>query len=182
MPDHIYHLERKICFCYTKISASLPKLKQPTNLYWRHNCSGNPWFDWLKILEKKNHSNLFDFIGDILVWLYVVIMSCTLFRVNLHFIVAWKSTNCRHDVWSLSDSNEIRTQNQLVCKQTLNHSTGKWLSVYLRTKCLWVRVPLLSLFLVCLSSCQSQTDPPALSGNIAEKENQNLTGQEYLRF
>ena len=51
---------------------------------------------------------------------------------------------------SLSDSNGIRTHNHLVCKQTLNHlaklaSLAKWLSIRLRTKWLWVRIPLLSL-------------------------------------
>ena len=42
------------------------------------------------------------------------------------------------------DSNIIRTHNHLVCKRTLNH-LAKWLSVRLRTKCLWVRIPLLPL-------------------------------------
>ena len=50
----------------------------------------------------------------------------------------------------MTDSNGIRTHNHLVRKQTLNHlaklaSLTKWLSVRLRTKCLWVRIPLLSL-------------------------------------
>ena len=50
----------------------------------------------------------------------------------------------------LSDSNGIRTHHHLVRKRTLNHVTiqaslAKWLSVRLRTKWLWVRIPLLSL-------------------------------------
>ena len=50
----------------------------------------------------------------------------------------------RRDIWSLSDSNMIRSHNHLVRKRTLNHLV-KWLSVCLRTKWLWVRVLLLSL-------------------------------------
>ena len=58
-------------------------------------------------------------------WLYVIIMSRASFRVNPHSIVclnvnellAWSK---RH-IWSLSDCNKIRTHNQLVRKQTLNH-------------------------------------------------------------
>ena len=46
-----------------------------------------------------------------------------------------------------SDSNGIRNHNHLVRERTLNHlaSSAKWLSVQLRTKWLWVRIPLLSL-------------------------------------
>ena len=56
----------------------------------------------------------------------------------------------RRNIWSLSDSNGIRTHSHLVRKYTLNHlaklaSLAKWLSVRLRTKWLWVRIPLLPL-------------------------------------
>ena len=98
------------------------------------------------------------------VWLFVIIMSCTSFRVNLHAIVflnakeflAWS----RRHVWSLSDSNEIRTHNHFVRKWTLNHlaklaSLGKWLSVCLRTK--WVRVPIPLLSFLKLSSTLKTT-------------------------
>ena len=46
-----------------------------------------------------------------------------------------------------SDSNGIRTHNHLVPERTLNYLTSlaKWLSAQLRTKWLWVRIPLLSL-------------------------------------
>ena len=59
----------------------------------------------------------------------------------------------RRHIWSLSDYNGTRTHSHLVCKQTLNHlaklaSLAKWLSVCLRTKWLWVRIPLLSLNLL----------------------------------
>ena len=59
------------------------------------------------------------------IWLYLIIMSHTSFRVNLHSIVclnvkellAWS----RHQIWSLSGSNRIQTHNHLICQQTLNH-------------------------------------------------------------
>ena len=59
----------------------------------------------------------------------------------------------RRDIWSLSDSNEIQTHNQLVFKQTLNH-LAKWLSICLRTTWLWVRILLLPLtiFLFLMNS------------------------------
>ena len=46
-----------------------------------------------------------------------------------------------------SESNGIRTHNHLVPGRTLNYlaSLAKWFSVQLRTKWLWVRIPLLSL-------------------------------------
>ena len=73
------------------------------------------------------------------IWLYVIIMSRTIFRVNPLSIVclsvkellAWSRPHIR----SLSDSNEIRTHNHLVCKQTLNHlaKLAKWLSCVVST-------------------------------------------------
>ena len=64
-------------------------------------------------------------------------MSCMSFRVNPHSIIclnvkellAWS----RHHIWSLSDSNVIRTQNHLVRKRTLNHLA----KLRLQTKWLW---------------------------------------------
>ena len=51
---------------------------------------------------------------------------------------------------SLSDCNWIRSHNQLVHKRPLSHLAklaylAKWLSDRLRTKCLWVQIPLLPL-------------------------------------
>ena len=47
---------------------------------------------------------------------------------------------------TFGNCNGTRTHSQLVCKRTLNHlaSLAKWLGVRLRTKWLWVRVPLQS--------------------------------------
>ena len=62
------------------------------------------------------------------IWLYVIIMSCTRFWVNLHLTVAWMSRD------SLLETG----------------AKFKWLQwnskivIHLRTKWLWVRTPLLS--------------------------------------
>ena len=57
--------------------------------------------------------------------LYVVIMSRTSFRVNPHSIVCLNVrevlARSRGHIWSLSDSNVIRTHNHLVRKWTLNY-------------------------------------------------------------
>ena len=73
-------------------------------------------------------------------------MSLTCFRVILRCIVAWMSNRC--DIWNLKDSNEIWIHNYLVRKRTLNYLAT--LSVRLRTKWLRVRIPLLSLLILCL--------------------------------
>ena len=60
-----------------------------------------------------------------LYWLYVIIMSCTSFRVNPNSIVCRNVkellARSRCHIWSLSHRNEIRTQSCLVGKRTLNH-------------------------------------------------------------
>ena len=55
----------------------------------------------------------------------------------------------RREIWSLSDCNWSRTNNNLIHKRKLNHlvnwsNLAKWLSVRLWTKWLWVRVQLQS--------------------------------------
>ena len=58
----------------------------------------------------------------------------------------------RRIIWSLSGCNWTQTRNHLVRKQTLNHLAilSKWFSVRLRTKWLWVQVPLGSLKVLCV--------------------------------
>ena len=61
------------------------------------------------------------------IWLYVIIMSRTSFRVNPHSIVCLNvkellARSSSH-IWDLSDNNVIRTHNHLVGKRTLNHLT-----------------------------------------------------------
>ena len=64
-------------------------------------------------------------------------MSCMSFRVNPHSIVYLNVkeilARSRHQIWSLSDSKVIRTQNHLVRKRTLNHLA----KLRLQTKWLW---------------------------------------------
>ena len=61
------------------------------------------------------------------------------FRVNLNSLVAWLSRNSNGN----SNSNGNRIDNHLTRKQTLNYL---WLSVHLRTKWLWDRNSLLSVY------------------------------------
>ena len=61
------------------------------------------------------------------IWLDVLVMSCTHFRVNLHSIFAWISRNFLLETGRISIS------------------LTKCLSLYLQTKWLWVPVPLQSL-------------------------------------
>ena len=76
------------------------------------------------------------------IWLYVIIMSRTSFKVNPHTIIFLNVkellARSRCYIWSLSDSKEIRTHNHLVRKQTLNHlaKLAKWLSFVVST-CLY---------------------------------------------
>ena len=86
--------------------------------------------------------------GNVWEWLSLGYLRLAVFRKKKHF--------------DHKDSNKIRTQNNLVCKRTLNHLAklakwlscvaihrtdkySKWLSVRLQTKWLWVRILLLSL-------------------------------------
>ena len=82
-------------------------------------------------------------------WLYVIIMSRTRFRVNLHSIVclnvkehlAWS----RRHIWNLSDCNGIRTHKHLIRERTLNHlaKLAKWWAV------LWVLICTVHLTVCC---------------------------------
>ena len=58
---------------------------------------------------------------------YVIIMSHTCFRVNLHSVVPWMSRNSLletgADIQNLSGSNMIRIDNHLVSKGRLSHLT-----------------------------------------------------------
>ena len=68
------------------------------------------------------------------IWLYVIIMSHTNFRVNPHSIVFLNVkellARSRHQIWSLTDNNKIWTHSHLSRKWTLNHlaKLAKWLS------------------------------------------------------
>ena len=79
----------------------------------------------------------FEYLSVWFIWLYVIIISRTRFRVNLHSILSWMSRNvflgC--NIWSLNDSNGIRINNHLECKGTSKHlaKLAKWLSCVLGT-------------------------------------------------
>ena len=65
-------------------------------------------------------------------------MSRVCFRVNPHYSclnVKELLARSQRKIWSLSDSNWTRTQNHLVCKQTLNHlaKLAHWLSCVVST-------------------------------------------------
>ena len=86
-------------------------------------------------------------------WLYVIIMSRTSFRVNLHSIVCLNAKDVISEchIWRLTDSNEIRSYNHLLRIWTLNHLAklangclNGWVFVYELSGC-GVRIPLLSL-------------------------------------
>ena len=79
------------------------------------------------------------------IWLYIIIMSRMSFRVDPHPIVCLNVkellARSRRHIWSLSNSNEIRTHNHVVRKQTLNHlaKLAKWLSYVVSTlRCIWM--------------------------------------------
>ena len=68
----------------------------------------------------------------------VIIMSRMSFRINPHSMVCVNTKELfaqsgRH-IWNLSENNEIRTQNHLVRKRTLNYLAKlvKWLSCVVR--------------------------------------------------
>ena len=66
---------------------------------------------------------MFMSISD-LSWLYVIIMSRTRFKVNLHNIVAWMPRN-RRDIWGLN--NGIRTHaTDMVKTYSEMHRTDKY--------------------------------------------------------
>ena len=86
--------------------------------------------------------------------LYVVIMSRTRIKVNPHSIVAWMSRNSLLETGAISEFDMIRTYSQMHRTDKYSQhssiikkaSLAKWWSVRLRTKWLWVLVPLQSCF------------------------------------
>ena len=82
------------------------------------------------------------------VWLHVIIKSYTRWNCT---IVAWMSTLCSKNLqylkfkWQQRDSNP-----QPLGSQTITPPLAKWLCLRLRTKWLWVRIPLLPLEKKCI--------------------------------
>ena len=79
--------------------------------------------------------------------LYVILISRTSFGVNPQSIVFLNVkellARCRRHIWSLNNSDEIRTDNHLVRNRTLNHlaKLPKW---YLPVRCIWQYVIIIS--------------------------------------
>ena len=79
--------------------------------------------------------------------LYVILISRTSFGVNPQSIVFLNVkellARCRRHIWSLNNSDEIRTDNHLVRNRTLNHlaNLAKW---YLPVRCIWQYVIIIS--------------------------------------
>ena len=108
-----------------------------------------------------------EYLSGRCIWLYVIITSRTILRVNRHITVCLNVVELfaqgRRQFWSLGDSSKIWTHNHLVSKRTLNH-LGKltiWLSCVVSTylygafDCILlscnVRVYSQSYFVVCLN-------------------------------
>ena len=75
------------------------------------------------------------------IWLYVLAMSRTRFRVNRHSIVAWMSRSSLLEAGAESEGEVTATgQNHLVLKRTLNHLArlAKWLSCALSVDRVWI--------------------------------------------
>ena len=81
----------------------------------------------------------YDDLSALFIWLYLITMSRTRFRVNPHSIVCLNVNEllaqCRRHIWSLIDINGIWTHNYLVRKPILNHiaKLAKWLSCVVST-------------------------------------------------
>ena len=66
------------------------------------------------------------------IWVYVLIMSRTCFRVNQSTLYSCLNVKevlaqSRHEIWSLSDCKWTRTHNHLISKGTFNH-LANWLN------------------------------------------------------
>ena len=104
-------------------------------LVMSHTCFRVNPHSFINQLVHKRKVNIFSTTGHIIdpcceylfvrcIWLYVLLMSRTRFRMNPHSIVGWMSRYSflsRREIWSLSDSNWTGTCNHLVHKQTLSH-------------------------------------------------------------
>ena len=105
-------------------------------MVWTHN--------YLVRKQTPNHlaklAKLFcEYLSVRCIWMYVIIMSRTSFRLNPHSVVLLNVkkllARSRRHIWSLSDSNVIRTHNHLVHKKTLNLlvKLAIWLSCVVRS-------------------------------------------------
>ena len=106
---------------------------------WQRRDSTTYFIKEHSIIEPNWPNDWAALLSVLCIWLYVIIMSRTSFRVNPHFVIFLDVkellARSRRHIWSLSDSSEIRTYNRLDCKQTLNDlaKLSKWLSCAVST-------------------------------------------------
>ena len=123
-------------------------------------------------------------------WLFVIIMTRTSFKVNLHPTVCLNVkellARSRRHIRSLSDSNGIRTSNHLVCKWTLTDLAklvsllNGWVFVYKVSGCgfesCWYRKSL------CNETCVVIIDSASSSFRLKLKEMLHITWFIYKRW
>ena len=98
-----------------------------------------------------------DFLSVRCIWLYVIIMSLTGFRVNPHSLPQCLGTLCWKQVTyrGLSESSEIQTNNHLVRKWTLNRQNGQIIELC----CEYLSVSCISLYVIILSRTSFRVNP-----------------------
>ena len=132
----------------------------------------NSHFLFLRFISTKNFSTPFSnsstetFVGMSSCFIYYKIpwLNVIMSRMNPHSIVCLNVkellAQSRRHIWSLSDSNGIRTQNHLVCKQTLNHLAK--LANMIRLCCEYLSVRCIWLFVLIMSSTRFRVNPHSI--------------------
>ena len=97
------------------------------------------------------------------IWLYFIMMPRTNFRGNPHSIVCMNvkellSWSSRH-IWSLSDSNDIRTNIDLVRKQTFNHLANP---VMLELFCEYLSARFIGPYVIKMSRTSFRVNPHSI--------------------
>ena len=105
--------------------------------------------------------------------LYVIIMSCTSFRVNPHSIACLNIkellAQSRCHICNLCESNEIRTQNHLVRKWTLNHLAKLVFPLMIELCCEYLSVRCIWLYVIIMSRASFRVNPhPIVCLNVKE--------------
>ena len=111
-------------------------LAQSRSKIWRwSNCNCTGTQDHLarkrRLTQFDQNEQIFQLCSEYLsvecISLYVLLMSRTRFRVNLHSIVKELLARSMREIWSLSDCIWSRTKNHLVCKWTVLEPRITWL-------------------------------------------------------
>ena len=130
------------------------------------------------------------------IWLYVLIMSHTRFRVNLYSYSCLNSkellTQNRSDIWILSDCNVNRIRNYFVCKWTLNYlgKLANWLGCVVKTylysafdyMILWCHICVLGwIYNLKLPDCQGTNILPPDQSRLTEQAKFNINKTQSLK-